>query len=151
MTLSALDNGLFDEVTMTREERIPRIPPAYDAAGDPVTDTQTVTLRAIVSPITGGQGRASPGSLRELTMRAAASGETPVVIECLTPKTAPAAWVQGTEFKARFQGTPGILRITTRADDNLKPIAEAFGTVLYGVFRPAGRAGAAGSGSGGSG
>lgn len=146
--MSGVLAGIFDEITMTRDVRLPRVPPAFDAAGDPIYDTEQQEQIAVVDNIMGGMGRASPGALRAREEAAAATNLTPVVASCIAPLTAPLSVQPGVEFRLPWRGVPSILRVTTRDDENLPALAAAFGTTLYGVIRPVGRAGGSGSGSG---
>jgi hypothetical protein len=127
---SAFD-GVFQDVTLTRDVRVERDPPETDAAGDPLYDTVEQTLRVIAD---APASAASRDSLRE--QYGASAGEVVLILTCLEPTVAPANVQPGTEFDLTYGGRDGVLRIVARPVETLDAIVDALGEVLYGVWRP---------------
>lgn len=127
MAPTAFD-GVFADVTITRQVRELRDPPEVNAAGDPVYDLEDQALRVIADST-------DRDTLRERF--GASAGEVVLILTLLEPSVAPANVQPGTEFALAYAGRPGIVRIAARPVETLSPIVEALGEVLFGVWRPA--------------
>ncbi|MFU8868653.1 hypothetical protein [Natronococcus sp.] len=120
-------DGVFDDVTISREVRELRDPPEVNAAGDPLYDVTTQELRVIADS-------SDRDTLRE--RYGANAGEVVLILTLLEPSVAPANVQPGTEFALSYAGRPGIVRIAARPVETLSPITQILGEVLYGVWRP---------------
>lgn len=129
MAPSAFD-GVFDDVTLTRNVRELRDPPAFSAAGDPLYDSTVQSIRAIAD----SKDAASRDTLRERF--GASAGEVVLLLTLLEPSVAPANVQPGAEFALTYGGRPGTVRIVAMPVETLAPIVEALGQVIYGVWRP---------------